>query len=241
MGMVDIHTHILPGVDDGSKSMEMSVEMCRVAAAGGTTHIVASPHCNDRYEYDRDAHLETLQQLRHAVGDTMEFSLGCDFHFSYDNVLDLMRDPSRYTIGNTRYLLAEFSDFSIAPNMKTTLSQICAIGIVPIITHPERNRILQTQPEVIKEWIDVGCLVQVTANAITGFWGALPKKVAAGLLRDRAVHVIASDAHDPLHRSPVLSHALEAAAKIIGPEEAGFLVEDNPGAIVRGEQLPYAT
>lgn len=237
--MVDIHSHILPLVDDGSKSLEMSVEMARVAAADGITHMVASPHCNDEYPYDRQAHMDRLQVLREAVGPSMKFSLGCDFHFSYDNVQDVMRHPHKYTIGNTPYLLAEFSDFSIAPNMKFTLSQVCSIGLTPIITHPERNRILQKQPEIILQWIDIGCLVQVTAGAVTGVWGSLPKKVAEWLLKKGAVHVIASDAHDPSRRAPILSQAREAAAAIVGDEDARILVDDNPQAIVLGEPMPY--
>ena len=238
--MVDIHNHILPAVDDGSKSLEMSVEMCRMAAEDGITHIVATPHCNDEYEYDRESHLATLQTLREAVGDSMEFSLGCDFHFSYENIEDLLQHPKRYTIGDTQYVLAEFSDFSISPNMRYTLSQVCSTGLVPIITHPERNRILQKQPEIVLDWIDVGCLVQVTANAITGFWGGLPKKVATWLLKKGAVHFIASDAHDPKRRTPQLAAARDAAAEIIGAEEAEFLVEDNPQSVVLGEPPAFA-
>ena len=238
--MVDIHSHILPGIDDGPESFEMSAEMCRLAADDGITHIVTTPHCNDRYWYDRGAQYEALEKLREATGHTMELSLGCEFLVTYENVQDLMGNSDNYTIGDTRYLLAEVSDVSISPNLKLTLSQIRFEGIVPIIAHPERNPILQRRPEIVLEWIHVGCLVQVTANALTGFWGARAQKVAAWLLKNGGVHFLASDAHDSLRRTPQLSKARQAAAIIVGEEQARFLVEDNPRAVVLGEPLPSA-
>jgi protein-tyrosine phosphatase len=218
----------------------MSAEMCRLAADDGITHIVTTPHCNDHYWYDRGAQYEALEKLREATGHTMAFSLGCEFLATYENLQDLMGNPDNYTIGDTRYLLTELSDFSISPNLKLTLSQIRFEGIVPIIAHPERNPILQRRPEMVLDWINVGCLVQVTASALTGFWGVRPQKVAAWLLNNSGVHFLASDAHDPVHRTPRLREARQAAAAIVGEEQARFLVEDNPRAVVMGEPLPSA-
>ena len=115
--MVDIHCHILPGIDDGSKSWEMTAEMCRLAVEDGITHIVATPHCNDRYEYNRERFTEMLGQLHDAANGELSFSLGCDFHFSYDNIQDALENPRRYTIGDSQYLLIEFSDFGIPPSV----------------------------------------------------------------------------------------------------------------------------
>src|SRR5215470_17337462 len=109
--MVDIHCHILPEVDDGAKTWDVAIAMCRMAKADGIDHIVASPHANHEYEYDREKHLATLDRLKTITGGMIEFSLGCDFHFSYENIQDLRVHPERYCIGNTRYLLVEFSDF----------------------------------------------------------------------------------------------------------------------------------
>ena len=238
--MVDIHSHILPGIDDGPESCEVSAEMCRLAAADGITHIVTTPHCNDHYWYDRGAQYEALEKLREATGPTMGFSLGCEFQASYENLQDLIGNPDNYTIADTRYLLTELSDLSVSPNLKLTLSQIRFEGIVPIIAHPERHPILQRKPEIVLEWIEVGCLVQVTANALTGYWGVRPRKVAAWLLKNGGVHFLASDAHDPVHRTPLMSQARQAAAAIVGEEQARFLVEDNPRAVVLGVHLPSA-
>src|SRR6476660_3298090 len=114
MGMVDIHSHILPSVDDGAKSWEMAVEMCQMAAADGITHMVASPHSNDEFKYDRKAHEATLAQLREKINGALALSLGCDFHMSFDNIMAVRKNPAEFCIGNTNYLLVEFSDFGVS-------------------------------------------------------------------------------------------------------------------------------
>jgi protein-tyrosine phosphatase len=237
--MVDIHCHILPAIDDGSKSWEMSLQMCEIAKNDGITHIVATPHCNYEYHYDRDAHSQRLQELRERTDGSIGFSMGCDFHMSYENVQDAMENPQRYTIGGGPYLLVEFHDYSIPPTMTEALQNLCAIGLTPIITHPERNPILQQKPQIVQKWVEVGCIVQVTANSLTGFWGGVAKKTAKWLFQKNAVHVVASDAHDPHRRMPVLSEGMRAAAEYVGPEIARMLVDDNPRAIVEGQPIPY--
>ncbi len=237
--MVDIHCHILPAIDDGSKSWEMTAEMCRVAAADGVTHIVATPHCNDEYVYDRMRYTEMLGELYDIANGKLAFSLGCDFHFSYDNIQDALENPRRYTIGDTNYLLVEFSDYGISPTVNRQLQQIASHGLVPIITHPERNPLLLKQPEMGLGFAAQGCLVQVTANSVTGFWGTRSQKMAEWLLKHEAVHVIASDAHDPKRRSPILSEARTLVAQHTNADVAEALVNLNPAAIVAGQSLPY--
>jgi protein-tyrosine phosphatase len=237
--MVDIHCHILPGIDDGSKSWEMTTEMCRMAAEDGITHIVATPHSNDVYSYDRERYTEMLGQLHDAANGKLAFSLGCDFHFSYDNIRDAMDHPRRYTIGDSQYLLIEFSDYGIPPSVKQDVFALSSCGMVPIITHPERNQPLLKNPDTVLKLVDAGCLVQVTANAVTGAWGPRSKKMVEWLLKREAVHVIASDAHDPVHRKPIMSEARNAVAEIAGAEVAEALVTRNPEAIVEGKSLPY--
>src|SRR5512146_484040 len=159
--MVDIHCHILPCVDDGAKSWDIAAEMCRMAAAYGIRHIVATPHANSRYAYNREQHEATLERLRMASGNCLSLSLGCDFHLSFENVQDLMLYPERYTISGTNYLLVELSDYSIPPTLGATLQGLMSM-VRPVITHPERNPILQRHPEMVLEWAENGVLVQVT-------------------------------------------------------------------------------
>jgi len=234
--MIDIHCHILPGVDDGSQSWEMTAEMCRVAAQDGITHIVATPHANGEFDYDRDRFIGMLGKLSDVADGKLTFSLGCDFHFSYENIQNALAHPRHYTIGDSQYLLVEFSDFGLPPSVKQDLASLLSCGMVPIITHPERNRMLLRRPELVLAMVDQGCLVQVTANAVTGFWGPQSKKMAEWLLKCDAIHLLASDAHDPERRKPVLSEARAAVAKLAGEELANVLVTLNPAAIVAGNE-----
>jgi protein-tyrosine phosphatase len=213
--------------------------MCRMAAEDGIEHIVATPHSNDRYFYERQYLLTLLESLRQRVGTNPALSLGCDFHLSFDNMQMALRTPEKFCIGNSHYLLVEFSNFSISPQVDDWFTQMHGRGITPIITHPERNPILQQTPGRVLKWTELGCAVQVTASVFTGFWGARPRQIADWLLKEKAVHFLSTDAHDTKRRVPVLSAAKKIVAKEFGEELARTLVEDNPGAVVRDQPLPY--
>ncbi|MGE0407430.1 MAG: tyrosine-protein phosphatase [Candidatus Korobacteraceae bacterium] len=237
--MVDIHSHILPEVDDGARSWEMAVHMCHMAAKDGIEHMVATPHANHEYAYDRVEFASLLDELGGQIEPKLSLSLGCDFHFSYENLESLIDHPENYTIGSTPYLLVELSDFAVPPGVSSKLQEIMDWGLRPILTHPERNPLLQRTPERVLRWVQHGCIVQVTASAFTGRWGKRAQDMAEWLLRHDAVHVLASDAHSINSRPPILSEGRDAAAQICGAQIANILVQQNPAAIVRGEPLPY--
>ncbi|MGA2002100.1 MAG: CpsB/CapC family capsule biosynthesis tyrosine phosphatase [Terriglobales bacterium] len=237
--MIDIHCHILPEVDDGPKSWDTAVEMCRMAAADGITHTVATPHANNRYAYDRPYLLGLIDQLRERVGPVPQLSLGCDFHLSFENLERVLERPHDYTIGETNYLLVELSNYSIPTQLADCFTRLGDRGLTPILTHPERNPILQQTPQRVLEYADQGCLIQVTASSLTGFWGERPEIVARWLLDRSAVHILASDAHETRRRVPIMSEARKVAVQIVGAEYAEALVEGNPGAVVQGQPVPY--
>jgi protein-tyrosine phosphatase len=237
--VIDIHCHILPEVDDGPKSWETADAMCRMAAQDGIEHIVATPHSNDRYFYDRQYLSTLLGTLQQRIGAKPALSLGCDFHLSFDNMQAALRTPEKFCIGKSRYLLVEFSNFSISPQVDDWFTQMHARGITPIITHPERNPILQENPQRVVKWRELGCAVQVTASVFTGFWGPRPRQIADWLLKQKTVHFLSSDAHDTKRRVPILSEARRVIAKDFGEELAESLVESNPGAVVKDRPLPY--
>ena len=237
--MIDIHCHILPEVDDGPKSWEISQAMCRMAAADGIEHIVATPHANERYHYDRPYLAQLLDHLRKLVGDSPRLSLGCDFHLSFENFEDALVRPERYLIDGTHYLLVELSDYGIPAQIHECFTRFGDKNITPVITHPERNAILQQTPQRILDWVEQGCVIQVTGSAFTGRWGERASRIARWLLERQAIHILASDAHDTKHRVPNLSSARDAVAEIAGSEVAHALVDANPRAIVNNEQLPY--
>ena len=238
--MIDIHSHILPEVDDGPKTWEASVEMCRMAALDGITHIVATPHSNERYHYDREYLEKLVGRLQELAGESPSLSLGCDFHLSYDNLQQVLAQPQRFTIAAGNYLLVELSDFSIPTQIGDCFLRLGDLGVTPVITHPERNAILRQTPQRVIEFVELGCAVQITANALTGFWGQRVSRIAIWLLEHEAVHVIASDAHDTKHRTPILSKARDVAAEISGKNIAQALVEENPRAMLLQQPLSYS-
>jgi protein-tyrosine phosphatase len=237
--MVDIHCHILPALDDGAVDLAVSREMAAMAAADGITHVVATPHSNYRYQFDPDTNRRKRDELRQHIGDSPTLLLGCDFHLSYENLEMARTDATRFTINGLQYLLVEFADSVIPPNMEAVFSEMVSRGIVPVITHPERNPILSRDVESIRRWIDLGCAVQVTAGSYLGRFGKRAHECAFQLLRQKMVHFIASDAHNTTSRPPLLSEARQAVAEDQGEEIAAALSEGNPRAAIDGRPLPW--
>jgi len=162
--VVDIHSHILHGVDDGSRTLEQSLAMLRLAAEAGTTDIVASPHANGEFKFDPEVIETKLAELRTAAAGLIRIHTGCDFHLSYDNIQDALQHPAKYSINHKSYVLVEFSDLLIPKMTDDVFYQMQSVGMIPIITHPERNPLLQRTPERVLDWVRGGCTVQVTAN-----------------------------------------------------------------------------
>jgi protein-tyrosine phosphatase len=239
--MVDIHCHILPGVDDGPKAWSTALEMLEIASRDGIKHIVATPHSNSEFSYDRSAHVASLERLKERSTVAIEFSLGCDFHFSFENIESALREASRFCIGSTPYLLVEFSSFGIPPNAKATLVRFLDNGIVPIVTHPERNPRLVQNLEMVRSLVELGCLVQITANSITGFWGETARNSCFKLIDHSLVHVVATDAHNLESRPPILSAARDVIRTRYSEALANALFVAIPGAIVSGATVPRSS
>ncbi|MEK7406996.1 MAG: CpsB/CapC family capsule biosynthesis tyrosine phosphatase [Acidobacteriota bacterium] len=235
--MIDIHSHILAGLDDGAKTLEDSLAMLRVAAEAGTTDIVASPHASLEFRFEPEVVAAKIAELKAASADRPRIHTGCDFHLTYDNVQDALANPLKYTINQKGYLLVEFSDLLIAKTMEDIFARMRQAGMTPIITHPERNWLLQQRMERLALWVESGCLLQVTAQSFFGRFGAGAKRFAATLMERDMVHFVASDAHDPHDRQPRLDEAYKHVARKYGQERAERLCIKNPRAALEGEPL----
>src|SRR5579883_1667803 len=145
--MIDIHHHLLFGLDDGSTDLDTSAAMAEMAANDGITHIVCTPHANDRYHFDPAVNRERLAALEERVNGKISLGLGCDFHLSYDNIEDSLKNPTKYTINQKTYLLVEFADLMIPATINESFYEMGVRGLRPIITHPERNFTIQRHPE----------------------------------------------------------------------------------------------
>lgn len=239
--MVDIHHHLLPGLDDGSTDLETSLAMARMAAEDGITHIVATPHANSRYPFKREQNEQLLETMRERLaqeGVSLTLGSGCDFHLSYENIQDARNHPHRYTINANEYLLIELPDHSIPPQMDDSIYDLRLAGLTPILTHPERNPVLQRHPSRLKSWVQQGMLVQVTTSSVVGQMGSTAEKMAHTLLEDRWVHFLATDAHNTKRRPPKMRAAYEFVAKKYGADYAQAICTDNPLAVFEGRPLP---
>lgn len=236
--MFDVHYHLIFGVDDGPKSMEASLELAEASLAEGVTHVVATPHSSHRYPYQRQLNEERLQELQAMMGERLTFGLGCDFQLSYDNLEAFEKEPTRFTINRTKYLLVEFPDFVNASIYNDVFFRIMTAGVIPILTHPERNPTLVEKPDPIVEWARIGCLVQVTAASLWGRFGRRAEALSRALLKGNHVHLIASDAHDVSHRPPAMGQAFQHLKTNFGQETAERLCIHNPRAVFYGEALP---
>jgi len=238
--MIDIHCHPLPGVDDGARSFEVAVMMCQLAASDGITDLVATPHSNYTYRFDPERNRHLLAELQEEVGAKPRLLLGCDLHLSFDNIQQCVQDASDFTINRSSYMLVELPDQFIPEHLTRVYYDIQVAGITPIITHPERNMLIQRKPELVEEWAAHGCLVQVTAQSYTGGFGPEARRMAERLLGAGLVHFFATDAHDVKRRPPVLSRCYEKLAKHKGEEIADLLTRGNPEAVINGRPLPPA-
>lgn len=235
--MIDIHYHLLFGLDDGPRTIEDSLELAEASIAEGVTHIVCTPHANYQYAFRPEANKEQLLLLNERLGGRLTLGLGCDFRLTYDNIEDALRNRAKYTINNGQYLLVEFPQFAIPPFISEHLYQFNASGIVPIITHPERNPVLVAQPNRMIAWVRGGCLIQVTAASITGRFGKRAAAMSDYLIRQNWVHFIASDAHSLSCRPPAMREAYKILRSRYGEDAANRLCIQNPRAAFFNEPL----
>jgi protein-tyrosine phosphatase len=237
--MVDLHCHLLFGLDDGAKTLDDSLAMAEDAIADGITHVVGTPHCSSDYPFD----FAKVQAARDALAEKLQGRLklatGCDFHLNPENVLAIRSDPAPYCINQKDYLLVEFNEYSITPAMDQTLHELQLAGLRPIITHPERNAILRSQPERLLNWVRMGCFGQVTAGSLTGVFGPGAKENAWNWMARGLVHFVCSDAHNTARRPLKLKFAYDSIAEQLGEEAARALLLENPLAAFNGDPLPH--
>jgi protein-tyrosine phosphatase len=236
--MIDIHHHLLFGLDDGASDVETSLAMVEAAVENGITHIVCTPHANTRWAFDPEVNRQKLEELQGRVNGKVTLGLGCDFHLSYDNIEDALKNRTKYTINSKQYLLVEFDDLMIPTSMNDAFYELIVAGLQPIITHPERNLTIQRHPERMKEWLREGCLVQVTAASLTGRFGRTAQSLAMQFLEKSWVNFLATDAHNVESRPPKLREAYDVVAKRFGGETAKRLCVENPRAVFFGEEMP---
>jgi len=237
--MVDLHCHILPGIDDGARTVEESLAMAETAIRDGITHVVATPHASSEYAFDFARIRAARDDLQSRLGNRIHLATGCDFHLSPENLLALRESPAQFCINQKDYLLVEFNEFSIPPTMDQALHQLQLAGLRPVVTHPERNGILRAKPERLLTWVRLGCYVQVTAGSLLGTFGPGAKSDSLAWIAQGLVHFVSTDAHNTTSRPLKLGPAFDLVRSHFGQETAQGLFVDNPLAAFEGRPLPY--
>lgn len=240
--MIDIHTHILPGIDDGSESLEMSLEMLSIAAESGVHTLVATPHCNipDEYENYADEALLTLwDQLENSVAKAqvpINLCRGMEI-FATEDLPDLLTQKRVWTLNDTKYFLVEFS-FGEDPGFCWRILRECRdCGFLPIIAHPERYFFLQDDPAIAYELCVEGYGLQVNKGSLLGRFGRRPKYTADLILDHGLCACVASDAHRPYERSTDMSELRMYLEEEYGEAYMRLLLEENPARILSGREL----
>lgn len=238
--MIDLHNHILPGVDDGAKAMDESVEMARVAQSDGIGVVVATPHRNAwSYHAERADALRRLAELDQSCRQaalTVQLLLGGEAYVAPD-LAEQVQTGLALTLNGGRYLLVEWPVDQYPGWIEEALFTLQVRGICPIIAHAERYRVVQREPERLARLVDRGVLVQITAASLLGPDRHADRQTAELLARRGLAHLIATDSHSPSRRPPRLSPARERASEIVGQARAWAMVRDAPRQVIENQTV----
>ena len=235
--MIDLHSHILPELDDGSQSLVESLAMARMAVQSGVTVMVATPHCMD----DRAQQVYAAWRLlREALRDTeipLKLYLGMEIFGTADTVR-LLRAGRLFPLNGSQYPLIEFSFRSTGEEETQILYQVLRAGYRPLVAHPERYGYVRENPELINLWTKMGCLLQVNRGSLLGRFGPGAQRMAAELVERGFVTAVATDAHSLRVRTPWMKDIQTLLSQEYSPQLARKLLLQNPQHILRNEPLP---
>lgn len=235
--MIDLHSHILPELDDGAQTLDESLAMAQIAVESGVKTMVATPHCT----YDRaEEVLESYRLLCSALQETgipLKLYLGMEIYGTADT-LRLLKSNKLLTINGSRYPLIEFDFLSSGEEETEILQELTQAGFVPVVAHPERYLYLQQEPQIANVWKKMGCLFQVNRGSLLGRFGSDAQELAFALIDRGFASVVASDAHSPRRRTPWLTDVRNMLNREFSPEASKELLRYFPSLILQNKPLP---
>ncbi len=240
--MIDIHSHILPGIDDGAEDMYETLEMAKMAVESGVTAMVATPHCNLPGLYDNyfsDAYVRLYQDCVRALKEEqipLVLYPGVEVYATHD-LPEMIVDHKVMPLNQSRYILMEFA-FDEDPDFASLLLQrVSAVGARPVIAHAERYEFIQDYPQIAYQWRKRGYIIQVNKGSILGRFGRNALRCAQQMLSHNLVSVMASDAHSPFRRTPYLQDAYEVVCEQYSKKIADLLFQHNPARICKNQPI----
>ncbi|WP_414053269.1 tyrosine-protein phosphatase [Macrococcus equi] len=242
--MIDIHNHILFGIDDGAQTKEDALDMARAAQAEGITDIIATPHHKigvyENFGPKIKALTEEVNNLIASEGISVKVHASQEIRIYGDVVEDLKNGKALTLSENSPYVLIEFPSHEVPIFTEQLFTKMALEGYIPIIAHPERNSELQKNPNKLAELIELGALAQVTAGVVCGQLGEFSKKCAEMMMDHRLIHIIASDAHNVNTRNYFMKEAYETIALKYG-EDAVNRYKENAQKVLAGESIRYVS
>ncbi len=240
--MIDIHTHVLPGIDDGADGFDTALDLLEQAAASGVHTLVATPHCNIPGEFENyvSSDLEALFQRLDYEKDRNRIPIklcrGMEV-YATEELPDLLQQGRVWTLNGTTYFLTEFA-FDEDPRFCRHILDSCiSLGLRPVIAHPERYFFIQDDLQIAYTWCTHGCALQLNKGSILGRFGSGPKRAAMRLLDHGLIACVASDAHNPYHRTTHMTEVYQLLCSLYDEDYAELLLEENPARILRGDSL----
>ncbi|MBQ7051063.1 MAG: hypothetical protein IJN87_10580 [Firmicutes bacterium] len=235
--MIDLHSHILPGLDDGSSSLEESLQMARLAVESGIKAVVATPHCT----YDRTAEVRSAVRLMRKALEEFEIPLrlyaGMEI-FGIEETTALLQKGQLITLNHSRYPLIEFDFESDGEEETYILQSVVRAGYRPVVAHPERYRYVQHDPELINQWHEMGCLFQINRGSLLGRFGRGAQNMAMELIGRGFAAAVSSDAHGAGMRTQWMKDVKKLIIEEFSREAAEVLLHRNPGKILKNEEIP---
>jgi protein-tyrosine phosphatase len=239
--MIDLHCHLLPGIDDGPDTLDQSLELCRIAVADGTTHAVVTPHIHPgRWENNRASIAQQCASLQEALAShniPLQLGFAAEVRLT-DQIMQQIADndiPFYGEVDGYNIMLLEFPHGHMIPGSENLAQWLLNQGIRPLIAHPERNKQLMKDAAQLQPFIDMGCWLQLTAGSVTGGFGKTAQAIALQLLEDDAVTVLASDGHNNKARQPVLMQTFDYVVQHYGKDRAWRLMQNMPATIVASQ------
>jgi protein-tyrosine phosphatase len=242
--LIDLHSHILPGVDDGAPDLETSLAMARMAVDDGIEVMACTPHFmpglydNEAKDIRKRVARLNDELIKHNID--LALVVGGDAHVRPD-FIDCLRHDRILRLHDSRYVLFEPSHTTMPPRLEDLLFNILMAGYVPILTHPERFSWIEQNYDVFERLVQAGVWMQITAASITGKFGKRPHYWGQRMLAEGLVHILATDAHNLKSRPPLMSEAYEVAIREVGLDEARALVLDRPQAILENVPREHVT
>lgn len=239
--MIDLHHHCLPGIDDGPEQWDLAVAQCRAAFQEGVHTIVATPHVHREPWINPDPAVlrDLVDELNERIGGAPRVLPGCEYYYSHDVIEQLSESGSIITLADSRYFLTEFPSSMLPAGLERSFFEVALEGRVPVIAHPERNRRVQDNTDVLVELIQRGAKCQITAGSLVGRFGERSERTAFELLDREMVHFVSTDTHDLERRPPMAAAAIEVLEDRYGDDRARNLTELNPLAVIEDRELVY--